>query len=59
MFTFYGLAIVTASYTLRIFIQLNFIATYMQYGKKLLIDIMIIICSHFNAITEVHKLASV
>ena len=27
MFTFYGLAIVTASYILRIFVQLNFIAT--------------------------------
>ena len=27
MFTFYGLAIVIASYILRIFVQLNFIAT--------------------------------
>ena len=27
MFTFHGLAIVTASYILRIFVQLNFIAT--------------------------------
>ena len=27
MFTFYDLAIVTASYILRIFVQLNFIAT--------------------------------
>ena len=27
MFTFYGLAIVTASWFLRIFVQMNFIAT--------------------------------
>ena len=49
MFTFYGLAIVIASYILRIFVQLNFIAT---AWEKLFIDIMITICSHLSTIGE-------
>ena len=49
MFTFYGLAIVTASYILRIFVQLNFIAT---AWEKLFIDIIITICSRLSTIGE-------